>query len=185
MGVAVPELAIVPVVALPAEPSSGLVAATPENSCTFSATVVAPVVTVMLFTDAALAAYHISPSEFWPETAKAPTLVHVFLPSLTAVIGWLRPVKTLAESTRRSPAVLGCASVTVFVEDPADCTRLAPLPGAGVVTLVGRLNADGLPALSRARTLYWYVVDGDAVVSTKDVTVPATEPMVTPLRATS
>jgi hypothetical protein len=155
VGVTLPALAVVPVLALPATPSSGFAAATPENSCTFNATVVAPVVTVTLFTDAAFAANHISPSEFCPETANAPTLVHVFLPSLTAVIGLLKPVKTLAESTRRSPAVLGVPSVTVVVDDPADCTRLAPLPGAGVVTLTGRLNAEGFAALSRARTLYW------------------------------
>jgi hypothetical protein len=54
----------------PAATSSGLVAATPENSWTLRATTAEDVVrTVTVVTDAALAEYHISPSELWPETA--------------------------------------------------------------------------------------------------------------------
>ncbi len=73
--------------AAPFDPPSGLVVATPLNSWRRSATAVAPVVTVTLLTGAAFGAYHISPSEYWPETAVARTLDQVFFPSLTAVIG--------------------------------------------------------------------------------------------------
>ena len=54
----------------PAATSIGLVAATPENSCTLRAATAEDVVrTVPVVTDAALAEYPISPSELWPETA--------------------------------------------------------------------------------------------------------------------
>jgi hypothetical protein len=153
VGDAEPELAAVPVLALPAEPSSGLVGLTPENSWTFSANADAPVLTVTLLTDCAFAAYHISPSEFAPGTANAPIFVHVFFPSLTAVICLLTPVNTPAERTRRFPAVLGDPSVTVVVEEPADCTSAAP---GGVVTFAGGvLKLDTFPAPSRASTVYW------------------------------
>ena len=62
VGVTDPELADVLVLEVPAETSRGLVGRTPENSSASSATAAA-VVTVMVVTDAAFAAYHISPSE--------------------------------------------------------------------------------------------------------------------------
>jgi hypothetical protein len=43
---------------------------------------------------------------------------------------------------------------------------------AGVVTVAVLLNPEGFPAASRARTWYWYVVDGVTVVSECDVTAP-------------
>jgi hypothetical protein len=58
----------VDVVAVPIEPSNGLEAATPVNSCSVRATA-AVVVTVTLRTGAAFDVNHISPSEFCPETA--------------------------------------------------------------------------------------------------------------------
>ena len=69
LGVTEPELGAVPVPALPVARSSGLLLAIPENSNTLSDTLAAPVVTVTLLTEAALAAYHSSPSEYCPDTA--------------------------------------------------------------------------------------------------------------------
>src|ERR1039457_3489197 len=91
VGVTDPEVAEVLSPADPLDPSSGLAVATPEYSWRLSATALAFVVTVTLLTEAAFAAYHISPSESWPDTAVARILVQVFLPSLTAVIGSLMP----------------------------------------------------------------------------------------------
>ena len=57
-GLTGPDEAEVPVAAEPAEATrNGLVVATPLNSWSWSATVVAPVVTVTLWTDAAFGAY--------------------------------------------------------------------------------------------------------------------------------
>jgi hypothetical protein len=151
----VPEDAVVLVAAAPIEPSNGLVVATPANSWTCRATVVAPVVTVTLLTEAAFGAYHISPSEFWPATEYAPILVHVFLPSVTAVIGLLAPVNTPEVSTRRSPAWLGAERVTVVVADPALWTKTGPAGLAGVLTFTAAVCCETLPAPSRASTLYW------------------------------
>ena len=154
VGIADPELAEALEATAPFEASSGAVCATPANSCASSATVDALVVTVMLVTEAAFAAYHISPSEFWPDSAYAPTFFQVFLPSVTAVIGLLRPVNTPAESTSRSPGVLGAGKVTVVVDEPAACTNLGPGGGAGVVTETAALVGETLPAPSRAATEY-------------------------------
>jgi hypothetical protein len=118
-GVTDPEAAVALSPADPFDPSRGPEVATPEYSCRLSATVVAPVVTVTLLTDAASEAYHISPSESWPETAVARILIHLFFPSLTDVIGWLVPVHSPAFNTRRSPALVGAGRVTVLVEEPA------------------------------------------------------------------
>ena len=64
VGVTVPDEGELLDADLPVAASSGLVAATPENSCTLSATTAEDVVrTVTLVTDAALAEYQISPSE--------------------------------------------------------------------------------------------------------------------------
>src|SRR5258708_7728292 len=79
-------------VAVPTAASSGLAVAIPENSKAWRATAAALVVTVMLLTGAALAANHISPREYFPDTAKAPAAVQVLVPSLTPVMGRLTPV---------------------------------------------------------------------------------------------
>lgn len=90
-GVRRPELEDVDLAAAPGALSSGDDAATPEYSCKVKAT--ADVVdTVTPLTGRAFAAYHISPSEFWPATANAPTLTLGFTPSLAAVIGFEVPV---------------------------------------------------------------------------------------------
>lgn len=116
----------------------------------------AAVVTVTLVTEAASGAYHSSPSEFSPETSLAITLVQVFLPSDTAVMGLLAPVNTPAERTSRSPGVLAVGRLTVVVDDPAVWTRVGPDGADGVVTLTGgELWPDTLPAPSRASTVYW------------------------------
>jgi len=86
-GMTDPELTDVLALEVPVDTSRGFVGTTPENSWASSATDEAAVVTVMVVTDAALGAYHISPSERWPETCQAPTFDQVFFPSLIAVIG--------------------------------------------------------------------------------------------------
>jgi hypothetical protein len=63
-GVTDPEVAELDVAEVPVAPSNGLVATTPLNSWTRSATVDAAVVTVTLLTDAASGAYQSSPSEY-------------------------------------------------------------------------------------------------------------------------
>ena len=69
VGVTAPELAAVLVFDVPVDTSSGPDVARPENSCTANATVAADAVfTVTVVTDAALAEYHISPSELWLAT---------------------------------------------------------------------------------------------------------------------
>ena len=63
-----PELADVPVLAVPVDTSRGLVVAKPLNSWTSKATEAAEAVwTVTVVTGLASAEYHISPSELWPE----------------------------------------------------------------------------------------------------------------------
>src|ERR1043165_8547813 len=94
VGFAEPEAAAVPVLDVPAKPSSGLTAAMPENSATWIASTVAvPTVTVTDVTAAAFGAYHSSPSEKCPDVLKAPILVQV-LPaeSVTRLICLVRPV---------------------------------------------------------------------------------------------
>lgn len=166
-GVTGPEEAELPVAAEPAEVSrNGSVVATPLNSWSWSATAVAPVVTVTPWTEAALGAYQSSPSEFAPETDLAITLVHVFLPSDTAAMGLLAPVKALADNTRRSPGVLAAGRVTEVVEEPATCTRAGPEGPPDVVTVTGgELGMDALPGPSRASTVYEYILDAVADVS--------------------
>lgn len=64
VGVAVPESAAVPVLEVPAAASTGLTAATPENSMTSMAIGAALLTfTVTVVAGAAFAAYQISPSE--------------------------------------------------------------------------------------------------------------------------
>ena len=134
---------------------TGLVVATPLNSCSWRATVDAPVVTVTLCTEAALGAYQSSPAELAPETKLSMTLVQVFLPSETAVMGWLPPVNVPADRTSRSPGVLAAGRVTVVVDEPAAWTRAGPEGPVGVVAVAGgELWADTLPAPSRASTVY-------------------------------
>ena len=89
-----PELAALLVFDVPADTSSGFVAATPENSCNVSAIVAAdPVCTVTVVTEAAFGEYHISPSELCPETLKVPILVHAFpAESVTEVTWFVAPV---------------------------------------------------------------------------------------------
>ena len=119
-GVTDPDEAVELLAAAPADVSTtGLVVATPLNSCSCRATVDAPVVTVTLCTEAALGVYQSSPAELAPETYLSMTLVQEFLPSETAVIGWLPPVNVPADRTSRSPGVLAAGRVTVFVEEPA------------------------------------------------------------------
>jgi hypothetical protein len=56
---------------------------------------------------------------------------------------------------------------------------------AGVVTPAGALGAEVLVAPSWAMTVYWYVVDGDTVVSEKVFVVLLTNPTVVPSRTIS
>src|ERR1700737_2773494 len=78
----------------PVEAVSGETAATPENSwIAIDATPGLAMWTVTPVVAAALAAYHISPSELWPVMAYAPVLVHELPPeSVTDVIRFEIPV---------------------------------------------------------------------------------------------
>jgi hypothetical protein len=94
VGVSEPDPGELLLVEVPVETSTGEVVEIPENSWTSIETVVAlPVWTVTLVAGRALAAYHISPSELWPDELKAPILVQV-LPeeSVTEAIGLEVPV---------------------------------------------------------------------------------------------
>src|SRR5665213_3653885 len=89
-----PELADVLVADVPAEPSSGLVVATPEYSWAWNTMDTAEAVwTVTVLTAWALAAYHSSPSEKWPEAKYEPMRVQVSpAESVTDVIWLVAPV---------------------------------------------------------------------------------------------
>src|SRR6266513_2062021 len=90
VGFAEPEFAAVPVLDVPAKPSSGLTAATPANSATSTAmTVAVPTVTVTDVTAAAFGAYHSSPSEKCPDVEKAPIFVQVLPPESVTLVIWL------------------------------------------------------------------------------------------------
>jgi hypothetical protein len=54
-----------------------------------------------------------------------------------------------------------------------------------VVTAAGALGPEMLPAPSKAMTVYWYVVDGEALVSENVFVAPVTNPMYVPSRATT
>src|SRR6266536_911950 len=78
----------------PTEVSSGLAVATPANSWTSTEVfTTVPRCTVTAVVEAAFGEYHISPSELWPETLKAPIRVHG-LPaaSVTEVMLLVAPV---------------------------------------------------------------------------------------------
>jgi len=120
-----PELAVVPVPDAPIETSSALTVATPENSCTVSAIVEAEAVWAV--TDATafvLAEYHSSPSELCPDTNLLAMRVQVSpAESVTEVMVLVAPVYTLADRTRRCPAV--DADVNAAVSAVDDVTSVA------------------------------------------------------------
>ena len=132
-----PELAAVPVLAVPVDTSRGLVVATPLNSWTSKLADTTELLwTVTVVTGLALAEYHISPSEKWPATKwPVPMRVQMLLAeSVTEVIGLVAPVYTLAESTNRSPFVVAtgnepASAVEDVVSVPlADWTRCGAVP---------------------------------------------------------
>ena len=123
-----PELAAVPVLAVPVDTSRGLVVATPLNSWASKLAETAEALwTVTVVTGLALAEYHISPSEKWPATKWAvPMRVQVFpAESVTDVIGLVEPVYTLAESTSRSPAFVGTGNEPFSVVEDVVSVPLA------------------------------------------------------------
>ncbi len=119
--VAGPEEAPVLVLDVPADTSSGPVAARPANSWTSKLSkAAAELWTVTVRVGEALAVYHISPFELCPDTLYEPISFQV-LPavSVTEVMWLVAPLYSLADSTNRSPPVvwLGKEPARV-VDDP-------------------------------------------------------------------
>src|SRR5665213_2854439 len=143
VGVAAPELAVVPEVevAVDAEPSTGLVVATPANSCTETAMEAAEAVcTVTVVAAWALAEYQSAPSELWPEANLSISFVQVLPAESVTEVMWLEaPTYSLADRTSRFPVVVAAGNVAVrevAVPDsqlPVDCTIWGGVL-AGVVT---------------------------------------------------
>jgi hypothetical protein len=100
-----------------------LVVDTPANSDTLSATTIADLVcAVTALTDAALGKYQSSPSELWPVVAYRPIRSHECpLESVTDVIWLVSPVYTLADNTRRFPALVWLENRAVK-DVAADCS---------------------------------------------------------------
>ena len=156
-----PELAAVPVLAVPADTSSGPVVATPLNSwATKAAETAEPLWTVTVVTGLALAEYHISPSEKWPETKWAvPMRAQVFpAESVTEVIGLVAPVYTLADSTSRSPALVAAGNDPLRVVEDVVSVPQALWTSCGVVP-VGAFTV-------RAKVVVWVAEDPVPVIVT-------------------
>ena len=155
--VAEPEAGAVPVLDAPVAVSSGAVAATPANSWTSKLTKAADELwTVTVTVGEALAAYHISPFELWPDTLYEPISVHL-LPavSVTDVMWLVAPLYSLAERTNRSPPVVAVG------KDPDRAVEAAASVPPAVWTRCGAVAA---AVTVRLNGVVWVGVPGPAPV---------------------
>jgi hypothetical protein len=156
----------------PPDVSRAAAVATPLHSDTLAlARSGAERLTVTLVTGAAPVRYQISIRVFEPDRKPTGPLVQM-LPaeSVTDDTEVVVPACTAIGATRVLPLVDVIGTVKLDVEAgvaPVACLT-KPIPAgapAGVVTVAVLLKPDRLPAASKARTLYVYVVFGEAVVS--------------------